>query len=890
MANTHNICFVSQITLGDGTIYYYCSSLRMAGVTLDTISYSPYILSVGDSQRFGNFGEGSAIGTTNMTLLLGQKQYQGSYNIDITKAFNNAACVIKVMDVDNDTTWARCDGYAQGIIKNFKIGGNSVEFSIDDANHKDKIILPTTTTEDIVNADSNLAITDIPNDDVDKRVPMQFGNLNDTASGIFGKALLISEKIGFQEIRLDTQSLNAATSIGMWENGMKRYFAGKSTGEYTIDTTTKKFIKFRVDSTTTLGEDLGATTGIETFLVADYTKITWVDESDYTTYDDIDNYPEILSVNIIAVGDELMMVVEQPSSNTIRCERGYGGTTVATHSNGATIYQAASFAAKNLLTFTETFYPKAVTNQYYYNPLSTYNMITDGSWTNLLDTDWETYIRFASQQAASLPITDWADDTIWQCINFDLCFDKAEDDFSVYGAYVIGRFYVSTRGIIEIYMINSNATYNSMAPANDAPTKHPIVIFGTNHLDENHVAQYYSTTGRTLTYGDLYNFSPNLLKIEDIEANYSGSTVRTIAGEAVSFQNLTNLNNKWKMNIRILKGAADGGNFISIYRIGFMVDMFANFTNRRLVCNISGRNATADSDAVFNTSAVGSLATTPQLCLALILLTDIGYTANDFDTTSWRAVNTYRASAGPYSFALSYGIDEKEKGWDLCQKLASEHGLALTKTSAGKIKLIDLFQLQDKNESNGYPSLTAYKISMDDIVISGGEQQINLQQTGTDSIKNVISIKYKRNNSTDEYQSIYPTVQSTVDSTILKESAISLSTARTNYYGGQKTEILEIEALSVYDEVAAIRLWTWNINDKAEGFFYAEILLPYYHYVDVNSKSSQYDIGDIIYLDGIYRGTTFNNSFKWVIRNIGTTDQGHKVKIEAKSIKPISEI
>jgi len=244
---------------------------------------------------------------------------------------------------------------------------------------------------------------------------------------------------------------------------------------------------------------------------------------------------------------------------------------------------------------------------------------------------------------------------------------------------------------------------------------------------------------------------------------------------------------------------------------------------------------------------------------------------------------------------MSYGIDENEKGWDLCQEIASHFMLMLTKTDAGKIKIINLAQLQDTDQTTGYKSLTAYQISIDDIIINSGKRAISIQQTGTDRIRNVVRVKYNRNNSTDEYANTFPGGEQGLTSDyldtnhLMPESGISLATARTNYYGGQKTEALEIEAFDIYGYNDAYRLWEWHINDKAEVFFYATLTIPYYHYSDVNIKSSQYDIGDIIYLDGIYQGITFNSSRKWVIRNITKTDQGKELKIEMKSIEPVSK-
>lgn len=884
MGFSHNTCPVCRITLGDGNVYYYCSSTRMAGVTLDGTTYSPFILAVGDRESIGNFGEGSAIGKTSMTLLLGQKQYQGTYNIDVSLAWNNATCQIKMMDVDTDTTWAGCDDYIKGIVKEFKIGTDTVNFSVEEANHKDSIVLPRYTPEDIVNADSNLAITDIPEDSVGQRIPMQYGNLNDVTLGIFAKGLLVSNKIGFQELRFDSENLASMTSIGMWEKGLKRYFAGKATGEYTIDTTTYKFVKFRADSTTTLAEDLAATTGIQTFSVADSSKLVWQTEGDYK---DIDSYPEVLSINIIGIDNELMMLIEQPALNIVRVERGYGDTTEAVHASGATIYQCAAFSARNLMSFSETFYPVAVSNPYYYPGYSTYASITGGSFSDFVKADNTTYIQLAAQTDATPPPSP-TDNNDYQCINFDLRFEKIEERFTCYGVYLLLKALFSGKCFTAIRLINAGASYNSSAPLIIDETYRTMITWGTGaFVASTDLVDTVSTPSRERVTGTHYQLSPAMLTDDEIFANCGGSLIRTVC-DALSFSDLTGLNGTWKCNVRILQGYVDGENYVRLYRIGFLIDFFAAFTDKRVVSVLTGRKITADADTVLGTSLVGTTITTTVCTLLDILLTELGYATTDFDTTSWRASRTYRSNAAiDDTCYMSYGIDESEKGWDFCQLIASQHGLMLCKTNAGKIKLIDLYQLQDDGEY-GYSSLTAYGISIDDILMPSGKKEIAIQQTGTDRIRNMVSIKYNRNNSTDEYQAIYPTVQSEMDSYVLKESGIALSTARTNYYGGQKTESLELECLSIYTEAEAQRLWQWHINDKSEVFFYAEISIPYFHYTDVNSKSAQYDIGDVIYLDGIYQGITYNSGHKWVIWNIVSSDQGRTIKLEAKSIEPIS--
>lgn len=891
--STHNTCFVAQIVLNDSTNYYVCSSTRMAGMTLDGNIYYPYILSIGDSEKVGNFGEGSTIGKGSITLLFGQKQYQGAFNFDISKLWSNGTCTVKIRDIDNDSTWAECEDYYKGVIKNFKINNDNLSFDIDDTNIKDNITLPKYTVEDIVEEDSDLSISDIPENSVGKYIPMQFGDLSDTSNGIFAKGLLISNKIGFQKIFFDNTSLYLLSNIGMWENGTKRYFTGNATGEYTINTSNYKSVRFYADSECTLDEDLTATEGIETFKVSDWSKLEWKDESDYN---DIDNYPEVLSVNVIAIDSELMLLVEQPSSDTIRVERGYNGTTEATHSAGAKMYQCAKFSAKNLLSFSETFFPKALSNFYYNYDLSYSNPIDSGVWNNVIDIDTSNYIKLVGRTGGQ------------HILNIDLRFEKIESDFTCYGIYVIHKTFINVKRvgtnsvILRYLMLCESSDVNSYCEtANGNENAHHImtVIYPGGVVNPRTEILIDTTTSYQREYynnGYIYEV-PNLLESGKLSGVYAGTAplyVNANNDQAItSFKNLSDLNKKWKLNIGIGPYATEPVNYIQLYRIGFLIDFFSSIVDKRLIGSAQGRKLSATAQSIVGAASSGTLATSPIEILALILTDELGYTSSDFDTTSWQATYSYwyGNSDGP-SCAMSWGIDDKEKGWDLCQNIASQFNLMLTKTSAGKIKIVNLYQLQDTNVSTGYKSLTAYKISIDDIIISGGKRQISIQQTGTDRIRNTVKINYKRNNSTDEYQGHFPggeqglTKDYLETNEILPEDNKSLSSAKSYYFGGE-TEILEIDAFAIYNYVDAYRLWQWNIRDKAELFFYVTLTIPYYHYYDINSKSTQYDIGDIIYIDGKCNGLELSILHKWIIRNITLTDQGREIIIEAKSIEPV---
>jgi len=124
---------------------------------------------------------------------------------------------------------------------------------------------------------------------------------------------------------------------------------------------------------------------------------------------------------------------------------------------------------------------------------------------------------------------------------------------------------------------------------------------------------------------------------------------------------------------------------------------------------------------------------------------------------------------------------------------------------------------------------------------------------------------------------------------VISVPVLTLAQARARYYNGQK-RTKEIESKFIYNANDAQRLAEWVVNDQAEGFLYIDLLLPYHNYVDKNSKATQYQIGDIIYLDGIYQDIEFNSQKLFVIREIIKTDQGRAIQLKAKSVKPISEL
>jgi len=229
--------------------------------------------------------------------------------------------------------------------------------------------------------------------------------------------------------------------------------------------------------------------------------------------------------------------------------------------------------------------------------------------------------------------------------------------------------------------------------------------------------------------------------------------------------------------------------------------------------------------------------------------------------------------------AFSYGVDDKrKKGWDFVSEIGSHFNYQIFKNYEGKIDIINLYKIYQNTQAGN-------QINIEDMLwLSNGNRRIKIWQTGVDLLYNDIVIKWRRNNSTDEYQDVY----TLPDSYELSKSGITLLTARENYYDGKK-RTLEIESPFLYNETDAQRLAEWHADDKAEVHFYSEVYLDFDHYTDINSLSAQYKIGDIMYLNGKHGGIDFDSPRKFYVQDVIFTDAAREIKLHMKSVDPVSE-
>lgn len=755
------------------------------------------------------------------------------------------------------------------------------------------------------------AFRNAPKKSIGKTLPVQIGDLTSKSSGIFAKGLTINAKIGEQEIIFDSISakqftISDSSGIGLWEDGLRRFFFGKYSGEYQANNRTTG-VQFKADTTTTLnsGFSTSGAEGQEQIEVADGTKLLWDTETASNKYTET---AELLGANVLAIDNELMLVLEKPntsdSPHTVWVERAFNNTTPTVHDNEAKIFQSAKYALRNLLSFTERFNAVGVANQYYEDNASNSTVNYDepdeyfdtttsppnGKLSLICDSDSSTYAHL--QQNISNVSNEFGNASATSRYNFDLKFGKIEGDYTVTGVYVSLKADVSltmdhggglSHLLSELYFFDPYVDTNYDQDA-DGSTDSVQVIFAEIGVTDSPATKSfdaYSTISRaSITEGAWFEFQPNL--IDDVAHSISGLT------------SLTCLNRKWKCSFKNhldnagYVGSITGDVDFKIYEIGLWVDFFIDFSAREIMATLKGRKITADVLTVtgdLSPSRSGNAAELITDVLVLLLMQEGGYTTTDF-TDSWETITANRAnSIGAESIcAFSYGVnDERKPIWDFCQELASHFCLALTKTGDGKIDVVDLRYFQTTE-------VTGNEISIDSILFEkdSGQRRITIEQTGVDQIYNDVVVNWNRNNSTGNYQSTYtvpPNAYLDYQGVVTPEY---LYDVRTRYYGGQK-RTLTIDSPFIYNEDAAQDLAEFHINDKSQPHLFVTFALDYEHYSVKNSLSEQYKIGDVIYLTGRHAGIEFNTANKFVVMDCSRNDSGREIQLACKSLQPTRE-
>ena len=737
----------------------------------------------------------------------------------------------------------------------------------------------------------------IPKNYVNRTIPIQIGDLSDSANGVFGKTITIDEKMGEQSISLDTINLIANNNIGVWDKGVSRYYIAKSE-DYNTGSDNKNIL-FTFDSTAITTTYLDDTPGIASVYVDDTSKLQYID-----LLHAIDNNIDMITTNIIGIDKELLLLLSLPdntnSNKILWVERGYADTEVESHDIGSKVYMITNYGQRGILQFTERFDPISVGNLWDSHGYgrAQYTLFSSGiinSMQNMiLDNDDSTVISFNSQQHSPRFFLYW-----------DLLFKKPDIECIIKGNYfgIDGDlFHTYNAGSmwftfeLGLYNINPQPYFRDpgfLNPSGGYPYERTETIF-YSYIDCGEAAgnfplfQFHSIKREKFIFESptiYYFYKPNFA---------DKRTGAYLPDESSPFKigSLSDIGKNWRMYLEL--GADPGEDFdftFHIQRIGIWVDFIVQYTlyNQPIVSALQGRKITADANAV-----VGGVATIGNLCenivevLALLLTEELGYATSDF-TENWPNVELYYIDCIKFDIdspsipipktAFSYGLeDEQKKGWEFCSWLASHFNLQIIKDCDGKIDIINLHEIY-KNTPVGY------EIKIEDIIFQpeSGTKEISIMQTGTDLIYNDIIIKWKRNNSTNEYQEVLKLQ----DSYILAKSSITLTQARVDYYNGNKRSLV-IESPFIYSKTDAQRLAEWKADDQAEVHFFIEFNLDFDHYSDKNSLSVQYKPGDIIYLTGEHGGIIFDIFKKFYIQNIILVDSGRKITIQAKSIDPVA--
>mgnify|MGYP000417059690 CR=1 FL=1 len=826
------------------------------------------------------------------------------------------------------------------------------------------------------------AFRHVMKDNVGKTLPIQIGNLSDTHNGVFGKFLLINNKIGEQALLADCIPLNSLISIGCWERGMQKYFCGRSEiniesylshdtipeanrriyvknagvftpgmpitisdaensencivesvhlpstgitngylmvtsgllhqyrvlnnakvsmhqGEFALDTIQNNRVQFLFDSNVTIDIDLNDTDDITNIALSSggAKALRWIREDSHLS--GTGEIPELLSPLIIRIGDELMLLLEEPdkTNDTIWVERGYGGTTKSEHNFGDAVYQIPNFASKNLITFRHRFDPISISNFYWgvdnivppYQDTPNKYAITPPS--RLLG-DGSTFFRFYQKQTVHYGMS-----SSW--LSFDLKFQKIEDSYSVIGIYPSYRI----SGSVDI-----RNKWSGGSPVSYKGNGSASILLGVAGLNSGQYnTQFETLSSKGLIYIDSLGSSGIYEAINCIETldddDHKGSwellSQRIGAAAGFTLSTLTDLNRRWKFYI-ICKsvGEEDQGWIfpeytVDIYKLALWLDFALDFTKKIVVGAIKGRNITDTVIAICgddSPSRIGELCENPVDVTALILTQELQYSSDDF-TANWSTTRSYFADSSNFEegsvpkVAVSYGIsDSRLRGWELCEWIASHFNIMLIRDYEGKIDIVNLHEIYYNT-----PSGTEINIEEIRFLRQSGTREFTLRQTGTDLLYNDFQIKWRRNNSTNEYQQTYHMP----DSYSLL-SGNSIKGAREQFYqGGKRT--LELESPFIYNEDDAIRKAAWEANDKAECKFYVTFVIDGDHWDEVAGRETQYKVGDIIYFRGKASGVNFTatqqtaRKGKFYITEISLEDKGSDLRISAKSLQPCTE-
>ncbi len=782
MSLQDTVSLVAKIELPSNT---YTVTDRMA-LTIDGVTYDNVVLSWGKAEYYGNLGnEESRISDFDMILNNGEEFVSSGYLFNPTDVWNNSTVTVKRWDLSL-STFASCESFLKGIIKNYRIEQDKIRFTVDVSDRKDELMLPAVLCVDQtgltdaealekfdINIDSNTitssgnsfavfsknelvklthgttgtieyqrvsSITvlgsgrgyiifkedliydyvigtpnlhtvekifrNLPDFFIGKTLPIQIGELDDTTNGIFAKTITISDKIGQQTILIDNIELSQINHIGVWESALERYFEARKSsvagdnGEYTIN---ENNILFSVNTSTTLAFDITSTTeGNDIITVDDYTKIIWQNETDLPSWK---TYPELITANVLGIGSELMLILERPSSNNVQVERGYSGTEITTHGAGDVINQAAKYSAKNLLTFTEKFVGKILTNQYYGNESSSTPGVTwlpsvspdlinvdingTGKTSNLNDDNINTYM----EMTASATDTNFSQEYVF--FNYDIQFPKIEIDINIMGAY-------------HAVKIDYDMTIPSMSVLENGFMRLLLYDPDEDTLPDEPAKTFLSTPTRD-NVSDIW---------EDVAGTYtesinSFSTIDRDDYELISFNltKLEELNKKWKYQLQFQAWGTVSTSktwifSTKLYALGIWFDMFLDYTTNIIISSLKGREITADVNTI-TSGSTGDLCENPVDVLALLLTQEIGYSTSDF-TSNWSNVREYVNDSGNYEIispseptpetAFSYGVDDKRmKGWGFCSKLASHFNLQIVKNYEGKIDIVNLHDIYNEN-------------------------------------------------------------------------------------------------------------------------------------------------------------------------------------------------
>lgn len=518
-----------------------------------------------------------------------------------------------------------------------------------------------------------------------------YGDWTDTDA--FLPVIVTGEASDAPNIAFDNQPWKSFDSLLLYDKEQERGYEVTDTTQFTIATDNNE-LDFILDTTATLTLSIGQNN--KGLTISDNSLIDF----------DVSTGSNVPSQTLIKIDDEVMLVVyvDTASSTGIHVERGFAGSTKATHSSGAAIFQFTASAGAFLIKLNQKFYPTGFAGsanlKTYFGNFQPRVQNYTGDINDLLDSaELVTGVQYNSSLSS---------DFLEQVgVNYDMVFEKLGFSGPITNQYILisctsqvtvgassdnevvenslgvsldgdwnGDNYLRcTRAYIQTG--TSSDVFNNISGADnetDLDCKMPtFYTFTVSGISTNPVANAtYTNNGETFTiigsnlgYTELYctgtgdpSASGTLTKsggTGQSSITFSAFSQPSIALTDIGDLSTTRYSLVWRYECK-KEGASSvsGSGSNKVYTVGFRIDFNVSPIEYDFYCR--GETRKYVSGTRYTTTAAGAMYEEPTAILEDYLRTEIGLGDSEIDQTAFEDYETARTA---WKMALAVWGDMK---------------------------------------------------------------------------------------------------------------------------------------------------------------------------------------------------------------------------------------